>query len=469
MPPARTRVLVIGLDCAAPQLVFERWRYLLHHLTALRQAGVWGKLRSTVPPITVPAWTCMMTSRDPGEHGMYGFRNRAAYDYESLIIKNSTHVAFPTLWNYLSRARKTSVVLGVPQSYPPKPLNGILAGCFMTPSKKDGAWTYPPEIGAEMDRIAGGDYVIDVKDFRTDDKDRLLEELYTMTRRRFAVVREFLKTKPWDLFMFVEMGVDRIHHGFWRYADPAHRLYEPGHKYENAIRDYYVAVDQEIGKILDDLPPDVHVLVVSDHGARTMVGGIAINEWLRREGELTLRAEPAKPTSLKMENIDWTKTRAWGEGGYYGRVFLNVRDREPQGVIPPEDYERVRSELADRIAKIPDEKGRPIGTRVFKPEEVYRAVNGVAPDLIVYFGDLSWRSAGKVGGGAVHLFENDTGPDDANHDPDGLFILTGPQVPVEARGRELKDVSLYDVLPTLLTLYGLPVPEGLVGRALSMS
>ena len=468
MPPSpRTRVLVIGLDSAVPRLVFERWRYLLHHLTWLRQAGVWGRLRSTIPPITVPAWMAMMTGKDPGQLGTYGFRNRAAHDYGPMILANSTNVTHPTLWNLLSRSRKRSVLIGVPQTYPPKPLNGILAASFLTPNKQV-VWTYPPAIGAEIDRIADGDYLIDVKDFRTHDKARLLEQIHTMTRRRFRVVREFLKTKPWDFFMFVEMGTDRMHHGFWRYSDPAHRRYERGHPLEHAIRDYYVSVDQEIGAILDELPRDVHVLVVSDHGARAMDGEIALNEWLRREGELTLRDAPVGPTPFRMEDVDWSRTRAWGEGGYYGRVFLNVKGREPQGIVPQKDYERFRADLARRIAAIPDEQGRPIGTRVFKPEEVYREVRGVPPDLIVYFGDLSWRSAGIVGGDRIHLFDNDTGPDDANHDPDGMFILAGPKVPVGARGRELFGVSLYDIVPTVLTLYGIPVPEGLVGRPISM-
>ena len=85
----------------------------------------------------------------------------------------------------------------------------------------------------------------------------------------------------------------------------------------------------------------------------------------------------------------------------------------------------MRDELAERIAAIPDHLGRPLGTKVFRPEDVYPEINGVAPDLIVHFGDLLWRSVGTIGGDdGIHTFENDTGPDDANHAQDGMIILS---------------------------------------------
>ena len=139
-------------------------------------------------------------------------------------------------------------------------------GCFLTPDKSV-PYTYPPEIAAELDALADGDYIIDVSDFRTDDKARLLEQIYTMSRRGFQVVRHWLTHREWDFFMFVEMGPDRIHHGFWRYCDPTRRLYEPGNHFWNTLRDYYRWLDERIGEVLDLAGPETAVLVVSDHGA----------------------------------------------------------------------------------------------------------------------------------------------------------------------------------------------------------
>ena len=455
------RLVVIGLDCLTPQWALEQWIGDMPNLKALRERGVGGRLESTIPPITVPAWTCMMTSKDPGTLGVYGFRNRAGHDYETLDIATSVAVKEPTVWNYLSRQRRKSLVLGVPQTYPPKPLNGVMVSCFMTPSK-DVSYTYPAEIQPLLDRLAGGEYVIDVKDFRTDDREALLKSVYQMTEARFRVFRGLLKADSFDFAMMVEMGPDRLHHGFWRFCDPTHRLYEPGNAFESVLHDYYVKLDEEIGRTVETAG-EASVMVVSDHGAKAMEGGVCINEWLQMNGYLKLKAQPEKRTRLTPDMVDWPNTLAWGEGGYYGRLFMNVAGREPQGCIPPGAYERVRQELAAGLEAFGDEEGHPIGTRALRPEDVYRQVNGLAPDLIVYFGDLNWRSVGAVGVGAPHLRENDTGPDDANHAQDGV-IVWDPGAKWTPR-REVR-YSIYDVAPSILRFFGLDIPEDMIGRTI---
>src|SRR5436853_566895 len=135
----------------------------------------------------------------------------------------------------------------------------------------------------------GGHYMVDVENFRTDDKDRLLAEIEEMTEKRFRLAEHLLETRPWDLFFMVEMGTDRIHHGFWRFTDHAHRLFEAGNPYEHAMLDYYKRLDTKIARLLRSADDDTAVLVVSDHGAKRMDGGVCINEWLRREGYLVLK------------------------------------------------------------------------------------------------------------------------------------------------------------------------------------
>jgi predicted AlkP superfamily phosphohydrolase/phosphomutase len=462
--PAAQKLLIIGLDSAPPALFFDQWRAQLPHIDALMSAGVWGRMRSTHPPITVPAWTSMMSSRDPGELGFYGFRNRKDHSYDGYAFANSALVKVPRLWDLLGQAGKHCIVAGVPQTYPPSPINGEMIACFLTPSTKS-EYTYPRELKAEVERVADG-YVLDVDDFRTPDKEGLLRRLYAKTEKHLRVVKHLMATRPWDFCMFVEMGLDRIHHGFWSYMDPAHHKYEPGNPFEHAIRDYYQLLDREVGEILALTPSDAAVVVVSDHGTKRMDGGICFNEWLIRNGYLTLEATPTEPTPIGKVAIDWTRTQAWGDGGYYGRLFMNVRGREPQGIIAPADYERVRSDIIAKIEAITDPHGQPIGSRAYRPEELYRATAGVAPDLIVYFGDLSWRSVGAVGMGGIHTFENDTGPDEANHDWHGIFIARLPGGSMPARRGDLGEVSIYDVAPTLLRLLGVDAAPGMIGRPL---
>ena len=455
------KLCVIGLDCVTPQLLYGPWLDEMPNIKRLLEGGAFkANMVSTIPPITVPAWMAMMTSQDPGQLGIYGFRNRGSFDYSDLYVVNNGNIKAKTVWNHLSRNRKRSLLLGIPLTYPPKPLNGIMVCSFLTPNK-DVQFTHPAEYKVTLDQAAEGDYIIDVKDFRTSEKDRLLEQIYTMTRRRFKAFRNMVTTEEWDFAMMVEMGPDRLHHAYWRYMDTEHRLYEPGNKHENAIKDYYIYQDKEIGDTLDALPPDTSVIVVSDHGAKGMHGGVCINEWLIQEGLLTLKEYPSEPTRIKPHMIDWSKTKVWGEGGYYARIFMNVEGREPQGIIPAAEYGSFRKELKTKIEAIPDENGNSIGTTAFLPEETYRECKNIAPDLVVYLGDLNWRSAGTVGHKTIHIFENDTGPDDANHAQEGIFIWHNRgKEPAEAMDK----VQIYDIAPSILDHFGIAKPEEMIGK-----
>lgn len=455
------RVLVLGLDCVPPELLFDRFRADLPNLSRIVDGGIHGPLESCIPPITCPAWMCMMTGRDPGRLGIYGLRNRRDRSYDAMAYATSRMVSEPTAWDHLSRAGKQVILLGVPGTYPPKPVNGVSVGCFFTPDATCD-YTYPSSVKGEIERVVGR-YEFDVKDFRTEEKDRVLKQIHEMTEKRFRLARYFLTEKPWDFFMMVEMGTDRIHHGFWKYHDPEHRKHPTSSPYENAIRDYYRYLDREVGELLRIAGDDTAVMLVSDHGAKRIEGGIGLNEWLIRQGLLVLHEDPQTPVPLEKARVDWSRTVAWGSGGYYGRVFLNVKGREPNGVIDPKDVDRVRDQVARGLEAIPDERGEPLKSRAYRPEEIYGGeVRGIAPDLIVYFGDLYWRAVGTVRMDSIHTFENDTGPDDANHAQHGVFALSAPGM--RSRGR-VDGLRIYDVAPTVMSLFGLPAPDGMGGTA----
>jgi len=452
------KVIIFGLDCAGPELIFEQFYDDLPNMKKLIQKGIWGKLKSCVPPITVPAWTCMMSSQEPGQLGFYGFRNRANYSYDEMSIANSQAVKAPRVWNLLSRRNKEVILVGVPQTYPPSRVNGCMVTSFLTPSTKS-QYTYPNELRYEIEKVVGK-YMIDVDNFRTEDKDYLLRQFYEMTEKRFQIFRHFLETRNWDFAMMVEMGIDRIHHAFWKFHDKEHPKYQPGSKWESAIKDYYVYVDQEIGKTLEILDDDTTKLVVSDHGVKKMDGGICINEWLIKNGYLKLFSRPNEITRLQNKMIDFKNTIAWAAGGYYARVFLNVKGREPQGVISREDYEKVRDEIIDKLEAMTDPDGKNIGTRAFKPQEVYKVCRNIPPDLIVYLGDLHWRSIGSVGFDSIYTFENDTGPDDANHAEHGVFIMSNDSL----SSKEMENLNIMDIAPTVLALLELPIPPQMEGK-----
>src|SRR3954468_2172043 len=97
------------------------------------ERGCWGRLESVIPPITVPAWMCMATSQDPGSLGVYGFRNRSDYSYSNLGVVNSRSITAEAMWDVVGATGRQVVVVGVPPGYPPRPVNGVAVGCFLTP------------------------------------------------------------------------------------------------------------------------------------------------------------------------------------------------------------------------------------------------------------------------------------------------------------------------------------------------
>ena len=456
------RVAVIGLDCAAAPLVFGDLASEMPNVHELMSRGMHGDLASITPPITVPAWACSMTGNTPGQLGIYGFRNRKDNTYEGLSIATSESVKEPAVWDLLGQRGMKSLLIGVPPGYPPRPLEGWRISCFLTPPSAK-SFTHPVELQAEVEEELGGEpYIFDIPNFREKGMELVLEQLFAMTKRRFQVARRLVRNKPWDFFMMVEMGLDRLQHVFWQCWDPGHPKYEAGNPYESAFQEYFRYLDSEVGSLLEVLPDDVVTILMSDHGARRMEGGVCVNDWLMREGYLAMTEPLGGTTPIAKAPIDWSRTAAWGDGGYYGRLFLNVKGREPQGVIAPERYEEVRDELIAKLEAAPGPDGRPLGTRVFKPQEVYPDVRGVAPDLIVYFGDLAWRSVGTVGNPDVFTYENDTGPDGANHDRAGIFVMSG--LPGQPTG-SVEGLNLVDVGPTIMELFGIETPEQAVGRS----
>jgi len=458
----KTRLLVIGLDCAAPKLVFDQFNAELPTFRTLMQQGTWGILNSSIPCITVPAWASMTTSRDPGVLGVYGFRNRSSYDYDSLVTVDNAAITQPRVWDILGDAGYESLIMNVPQTYPIRRINGHLISGLLTPNT-DSQFAYPAIFKQEILKHFP-DYAFDVRDFRKMDRVALLQQLVDLSEIQYRALDYALKQKSWDFAMHVNIGVDRLHHAFWRYYDPQHRLYEANNRFQHAIRDYYIMVDHWLKHLLEKYD-DATVLIVSDHGAKRMEGAICINQWLLNNGWLVLKQPipDGEITPFSADLVDWGKTRAWSIGGYYGRIFLNVVGREPQGMIPADHYELVRDELVAELASIPASDGMLFKTTCYKPQEIYHQVNGIPPDLLVYFGDLHWRTVGGLGYDSIYTFENDTGPDDANHAVEGLFILYDPK----RRGvGHIADQQLMDIAPTILSQMKVDIPASMQGSVI---
>src|SRR3989344_2631816 len=184
-------------------------------------------------------------------------------------------------------------------------------------------------------------------------------------------------------------------------------------------------------------------------------GKININNWLIKEGYLVLKesVDLSKSTRFKMELVDRERSLAWGGGAYNGRIQIN---KEKAG----DKWRNIRDEIAEKIRKIPDDKGNPLNTKVYSAEDIYQnASHPECPDLTIYFDDLRWASNPDLGQEGLYSWHTAIGADSAGHSRQGLFIINGPEI--KKRGL-MNDVDIRQVAPTILTALNVAVPEDIV-------
>lgn len=451
------RVIVIGLDCAPAGLVFDRLAPRLPFLRSMRRKGASGVLRSIVPPITVPAWAAMMSGLDAGALGVYGFRDRVP-GTRTMRTVTSSDIQARYLWDVLAERGLTTTTLFVPPSFPvvPRPVQSI--SCMLTPADAE-VITHPPELRAELEATLGAECLrADVRTEDEADPERLLEALEAQVAGHFDLCEHLLREKPTDLFVMVEMATDRLHHGLWPALDPSDARHPRFAEHRRRAEDVYVQIDRRLAR-LSEQHPDATLVVVSDHGARSVEGGIYVNELLRRAGLLVLTDEPGRATPIASAAIDEARTVAWGEGGYYARVFL--RDD-----VVGAEREEALTVIERAVSAVTTADGRPLEHRVIRPRAHFAVARGVPPDLLVFFGDLRYRALGAVGTGTIHATPHEVdgggGRGGCNHDWDGILLASGPQI----SGGATLEASILDVAPTLLRCFGVDAPADWQGRAL---
>lgn len=509
-------ILITGFDGATLDLA-EPWIAdgTLPNLRRLTAAGAHGRLASTIPPATFPSWTTFMTGVNPGRHGVFDFTCREAGTYAVRFV-NATYRKAPTIWEILSRAGRRVCVLGVPGTYPPEAVNGCMVSGFDTPvtTCSDASFVYPPSYAKDVDAIGGFPFA-DFQEFSIDAgwHERALRSMLSAIERKQALAESLIKREAWDCFMLMFGESDTVAHHFWAFHDrcsPRHRAVADA--LHDAIRNVYVALDAALGRLMDLAQPD-HVLVVSDHG----FGGagdtaVFLNRFLAQEGflrwhpgggmapvtrqlrQLALRLIPARwqarafrladgrladamETRVRFGGIDWTRTQASSEElNYFPSIWLNVAGRDPQGVVPPDEYDRVCSALRERLLDWQDPiHGGAVVRSVWRRDEIYSgAAVATAPDLILDlhtpggYSYVALPSAGSVGApvariDAAHLTGGKLRGMSGSHRADGLFVLAGDRVvPGELAGSAIADMA-----PTILALCDVAIPDDWDGRLLS--
>lgn len=505
------KVLVIGLDGATWDLI-EPWAQegKLPTLARLMAEGARGPVASTVPPMTGPAWTTFMTGKNPGKHGIYDwiYRHKDSYDVSPTTAK---HCRDATIWSILSDAGRRVCVFNVPMTFPPKRVNGLMISGMPAPSTQV-TITYPTELLAEIEREVG-EYLVypdPGQAYSDQGVDAFLDRLYRTTSRRLEVFNHLQAREDWDFFMLVLNGTDTVQHAMWKYMSPDHPQYDPSkkEKYGDGILRYFQYVDKALGEIVDKLDDDTVLMVMSDHGFGPFHKFIHVNNWLRQQGWLKIKRAPGatikstlfnlgfapmriynllmrlglgalkrevvrgkgqgllKTFFLSFGDVDWARTSAYSLGNV-GQIRLNVRGRDPQGMIEPgEEYESVRDEIMARLWELRDPKtGEQVVQEVYRREDIYWGKNVEhAADIVFIPTRMEYFGFGEYEFGSNEVIETVKRGISGTHRPYGIVMLWGK--PVQP-GAEVKGASLHDLAPTILHLMGQPVPADMDGRVLT--
>jgi predicted AlkP superfamily phosphohydrolase/phosphomutase len=507
----RSKILVIGLDGATLDLI-EPWAQQgdLPTFRRLMVEGAYGSLRSTIPPMTAPAWTSFMTGKNPGKHGLYDwvYRHDDSYDVSPVT---AAHCQEPTLWSLLSFAGRRVCTINVPMTYPPTPLNGAMISGMPAPSTQVPI-TYPPDLLAEIEREVG-EYLLypdPGQAYSDQGVDAFLDDLYRTTDTRLRVL-DYLRTKEdWDFCMLVLNGTDTVQHAMWKFMSASHPLHDPEKqtKYGDAILRYFQHVDRALDRIVASLDDDTTLVLMSDHGFGPFHKFIHLNNWLRQQGWLQIkRTSRARIKSglfdlgltpmriynllmrlglgalkrkvvrgrgqgflrklfLSFDDVDWRRTTAYALGNV-GQIFLNVRGREPQGLVQPgEEFEVTRARIMARLRELCDSQtGEQVVEAVYRREQVYWGSKvEQAADIVFVPTRMEYFGFGEYEFGSNQIIEAMKRGISGTHRLNGMMLFWGKGV---RTGTRLKDAQIVDLAPTMLQLMGEPVPQDMDGRVLT--
>jgi predicted AlkP superfamily phosphohydrolase/phosphomutase len=517
------KILIVGLDGADWNIVEPLVATgVLPNLAKIME-GTWGRLESTIPPVTAPSWTSFMTGKNPGKHALYHFIEPRPGSY-GVRYTNARSRKAQTVWSMLSDAGKRVGVVNVPMTFPPEPVNGFMVSGMDTPDET-AEFIHPKHLMDELRRQVGpirlntrylGFMHTDAR------RQQVLDELEATDEQRLQMSCYLLDHEPVDVFMVVYGSPDTVQHYFWHYADPGHHRYDPtGAKtFGSAIEDVYRRLDRHIGTLMSRLDADGQVILVSDHGFGPTSSKIFyVNRYLAELGLLTYRRAPALGVGglvnsavqrldrlvrgslsseqktrlarlfpslrLKWEDsltgidaVDWSATRAYATEvlTFPSSISVNLKGREPQGTVEPgREYREVIDFLTHRLLALKDPTtGRPLMRRVLRREEVYHGPHvESAPDLLLAWWEGDGFAGGRTRGRAMPgapAVEEATGEQSTRaewsgtHRINGIVAVRGAGV---RAGRRLESASITDIAPTLLHLMGQSVPDDMDGRVLT--
>ncbi len=502
------KVMIIGLDGVPFDLVRD-WTAegIMPNLAALIEKGTFGKLQSTVPPTSAPSWSSFITGMNPGKTGIYDFLYRKPGTYLFPPIDSRMRRGRP-IWSLVSEAGKKVGVVNIPMSYPVDKIDGFMISGWMTPHGVED-YIHPPELAGELKKEIGYYQIYPTETFSERNKDSFYKASYDLLEMRMAANRYLIK-KEWDLFISVFFDTDRILHQLWHYLEPGHpwRDKDDDRDLSEPVKDYFRALDAEIGKLVAEAGEETTVMVMSDHGMGSAHRFVVLNNWLLSAGFMNLKRGPVtfvkkllfrmgfnlrnihiladklglarfaeykanyfvdhilKKVFLSFNDVDWSRTRAYSYGRMLGSIYLNVKGREPGGIVEPgEEYRRLREEIVEALEGFLDPvTGEKMIGQVKMKEEVYHGPDiEDAPDIIIWPARPTDIFFGLSDFGAARLIDQ-VYRYSGMHRDQGILVAAGPGI---RKDGQLDGAGIADMAPSILYSLGMAVPGNMDGRVLT--
>jgi len=493
-----TKVLVIGLDGATWDLI-KPWAEegKLPTLKKLMDKGVYGDLESTITPNTGTAWVSFATGKNPGKHGCYdfGIPKNSLNNVKAITTKD---IHGKTFYEILYKNGKKCIIINLPGSYPPR-IKEIVITSLMTQGDN---CIFPPEIKNEIPELKN--YRI-TPNVQLHGKIDYVNDIRVLERTRFECAKKLFK-KDWDFFFLLFGGTDWIQH------DMYDKLISGMMNDNSDPMKLYKEIDEYIGWFVDNVPQNGNILLMSDHGFKVYMKAFYINAWLRREGYL--KVEPTSKTKTHLQKFHAESEKAISKRinlklpifllklftfmypvyiklrkilpielridarpklsdtiaysttstirSNFGSIYINDKRRFTDGKVEIDSYENVREEIMNKLKHLKDpETGEYVIKKVWKKEDIYFGDKlDIAPDIFFMLSDKYQVRSGLsiTEPFSYKIIENNSG-----HALYGIFLGYGPNI---KNGIKIQNAKIYDIAPTILHIFGMPIPRDVDGRVL---
>lgn len=494
------KVLLIGLDGATWDVINPLIELgVMPNMARLKMEGAWGILKSTIPPVTAPAWATFYTGKNPGKHGIihfYDLKNVALEKIkkDEVAINNYSSIVAPTIYDYFANSNKTICSINMPMTYPPPNTNGNVISCWLAPSG-DSDFTYPTSLREEIT-----DYQIDLflgrrLNFSGEDMNNIADpnsffpDIIALLKKRANVGIRLLTEKDWDLFMICFTETDIVQHFYIKLLNNLNAD-TPEVK---MFKEFYNILDNYIGKFIEQLDTNSSVIIMSDHGFDQPIHTkFNINTWLLKKGLFTLKDHDKNaiselislnnykkklrkilhkrdPVLPAFERINWEKTQAFGFNlhNMFGGICL-----VEENLLTESDNNKVITMIIDGLNTIRSTNGEKVVKNIWKREELIQGeYEDIYPDLV--FEMIDGYGAGNL---PVEINENDIFSNKlgafyekysySEHDRNGILLATGNDI---NKNKTLPSASyLEDCLPTIFYMLDMPIPSDCDGKIMDL-